>query len=161
MKLYHGSNQEVMEIDLSKGRVAKDFGKGFYLSPHLENTKEWARKVVDREEAGVPTITVYDFDESCLSGNELNVKVFEKYNLEWVDFILLNRKNRTKYTLHNYDIVIGPIADDTVGTQLFQFTRGYIDKNILIERLKSKRPEFIQYFFGTEKAISKLTKCYE
>ena len=44
MKLYHGSNVAITEIDLTRGRVAKDFGKGFYLSSSLENTKEWADK---------------------------------------------------------------------------------------------------------------------
>ena len=32
MKLYHGSNIAIEKIDLSKGRPAKDFGRGFYLS---------------------------------------------------------------------------------------------------------------------------------
>ena len=161
MKLYHGSNVAITEIDLTRGRVAKDFGKGFYLSSSLENTKEWADKVVDREESGIPTITTFDFDESCLESGELKIKIFDSYNLEWVDFILLNRQNKTGHTLHNYDIVVGPIADDAVGTQLFQFGRGYIDKATLVERLKGKKPEFVQYFFGTEKAISKLTICHE
>ena len=122
MKLYHGSNVAITEIDLTRGRVAKDFGKGFYLSSSLENTKEWADKVVDREESGVPTITAFDFDESCLDSGEL--------------IILLNRQNKTGHTLHDYDIVVGPIADDAVGTQLFQFGRGYNDKTTLVERLK-------------------------
>ena len=32
MKLYHGSNIAIEKIDLSQGRPAKDFGRGFYLS---------------------------------------------------------------------------------------------------------------------------------
>jgi hypothetical protein len=33
MKLYHGSNTSIDEIDLKRGRRGKDFGQGFYLSP--------------------------------------------------------------------------------------------------------------------------------
>ena len=31
LELYHGSEVEIVEIDLSKGHINKDFGKGFYL----------------------------------------------------------------------------------------------------------------------------------
>ena len=34
IRLYHGSNQEIGEIDLSRGLPDKDFGQGFYLT-HL------------------------------------------------------------------------------------------------------------------------------
>ena len=36
MKLYHGSNLVIEKIDLSKGRPAKDFGRGFYLSDNMD-----------------------------------------------------------------------------------------------------------------------------
>ncbi len=42
MRLYHGSNCQIEAIDLNRGKTAKDFGKGFYLSPSLENAKDWA-----------------------------------------------------------------------------------------------------------------------
>ncbi len=32
IKLYHGSNVEIEQIDLSKSRPFKDFGRAFYLS---------------------------------------------------------------------------------------------------------------------------------
>lgn len=34
MKLYHGSNLSIQNIDLSKGQKYKDFGQGFYTT-HL------------------------------------------------------------------------------------------------------------------------------
>ena len=161
MILYHGSNQAIERIDLAKGRRAKDFGKGFYLNPSRGNALEWAAKVVDREESGEPVITAYEFDEACLTDGTIKVKIFEEYSLEWVDFIIANRHNRTNQNLHDYDIVVGPIADDDVGTQLFRFDRGYIDKDVLVEKLKSKKPQFIQYFFSSEAAVSYLSKCHE
>lgn len=34
MKLYHGSNVEIEQIDLNRGRRGKDFGRGFYGSSY-------------------------------------------------------------------------------------------------------------------------------
>lgn len=31
MTLYHGTNEDIVSIDLTKGLRFKDFGKGFYL----------------------------------------------------------------------------------------------------------------------------------
>lgn len=36
MRLYHGSNMRVTDIDLLKSRPAKDFGRAFYLSADRE-----------------------------------------------------------------------------------------------------------------------------
>ena len=32
MKLYHGTNADIDAIDLNRGMLHKDFGKGFYLT---------------------------------------------------------------------------------------------------------------------------------
>ena len=54
-------------------------------------------------------------------------------------------------------VVIGPIADDTVGLQMRRFIQGYISIDRMIEELRFKKPA-VQYFFGTEKAVSYLKK---
>lgn len=36
MILYHGSNTDIQEIDLSQSRPYKDFGQGFYLTQDKE-----------------------------------------------------------------------------------------------------------------------------
>ena len=59
--------------------------------------------------------------------------------------------------LHHYDIVIGPIANDTVGLQMRRFMQGYIDMERMLDELRFHKPA-IQYFFGTEKAINYLKK---
>ena len=58
---------------------------------------------------------------------------------------------------HSYDIVVGPIADDTVGLQMRRLMQGYIDIERMVEELRFHKPA-IQYFFGTEKAINYLQK---
>lgn len=161
MKLYHGSNMSIEEIDLKRGRRGKDFGQGFYLSPDRQQAQQMAERTVDREEAGEPTLTIYQFDDSILSNpSDLKVKVFEGYTREWAEFIMMNRRNKTHEQAHDYDIVYGPIADDKVGLQLSRYQLQYIPMEELIRQLSFIRPTF-QYFFGTERAIRLLHKIQE
>ena len=155
MKLYHGSNVEIESIDLARGRRGKDFGKGFYANPDYMQAVEFCSSVIRREGVGIPTVTSFDFDESAL--NILNVMRFDGYSKEWAEFILLNRNNTSDVPAHDYDIVVGPIADDGVGTQIRRLSRGFITFDAFLEELKYSKVS-IQYFFGTEKAIKYLKK---
>ena len=155
MKLYHGSNVEIESIDLARGRKGKDFGKGFYANPDYMQAVEFCSSVIRREGVGVPTVTSFDFDESAL--NVLNVMRFDGYSKEWAEFILLNRNNTSDVPAHDYDIVVGPIADDGVGTQIRRLSRGFITFDAFLEELKYSKVS-IQYFFGTEEAIKYLKK---
>ena len=155
MKLYHGSNVEIESIDLARGRRGKDFGKGFYANPDYMQAVEFCSSVIRREGVGVPTVTSFDFDESAL--NVLNVMRFDGYSKEWAEFILLNRNNTSDVPAHDYDIVVGPIADDGVGTQIRRLSRGFITFDAFLEELKYSKVS-IQYFLGTEEAIKYLKK---
>ena len=155
MKLYHGSNVEIEYIDLARGRRGKDFGKGFYANPDYMQAVEFCSSVIRRGGVGVPTVTSFDFDESAL--NVLNVMRFDGYSKEWAEFILLNRNNTSDVPAHDYDIVVGPIADDGVGTQIRRLSRGFITFDAFLEELKYSKVS-IQYFFGTEEAIKYLKK---
>ena len=155
MKLYHGSNVEIEYVDLSRGRRGKDFGKGFYANPDYMQAVEFCSNVVRREGSGIPTVTSFEFDESALEC--LNVKRFEEYSKEWAEFILMNRNNISDKPAHDFDIVIGPIADDGVGTQIRRLSRGFITFDAFLEELKYSKVS-IQYFFGTEKALKYLKK---
>lgn len=155
MKLYHGSNVEIESIDLARGRRGKDFGKGFYVNPDYMQAVEFCSSVIRREGVGVPTVTSFDFDESAL--NVLNVMRFDGYSKEWAEFILMNRNNTSDVPAHDYDIVVGPIADDGVGTQIRRLSRGFISFDAFLEELKYSKVS-IQYFFGTEEAIKYLKK---
>ena len=70
----------------------------------------------------------------------------------------MNRKNVSEIPAHPYDIVVGPIANDTVGVQIRRFIMGYISIERLIEELKYRGNHSVQYFFGTEAAIHLLNK---
>ena len=158
MILYHGSNVEIGRIDLSLSKVGKDFGRGFYLSADREQARELAERKTEQLGEGSPTLNAYEFDLECLDCPELRVLRFEDYNREWAEFVLKNRRNRTRAQAHDYDIVVGPIADDAVGYQIRRFTSGLIDMDKLLEELKYMKGRTMQYFFGTEKAVRCLTK---
>lgn len=109
--------------------------------------------------SGEPIVSAFLFDESTLqSDTDLSIKIFDDYSTEWAEFVLMNRKNTSDTPTHSYDIVIGPIANDTVGVQIRRFVMGYISMEKLIEELKYKGNHTVQYFFGTPKAINLLKK---
>lgn len=60
MILYHGSNMEIDEILLSKGRHGKDFGRGFYLSADYMQAVRMSENVVRREGIGTPFVTKFE-----------------------------------------------------------------------------------------------------
>jgi len=59
--------------------------------------------------------------------NHLKVLRFDDYSEEWAKFILLNRNNSSRQPAHDYDIVIGPIANERVGVQLWKYENRSID----------------------------------
>lgn len=87
----------------------------------------------------------------------LKVLRFDSYTEKWADFILLNRQNKERRSLHDYDVVIGPIANDTVGFQIRRYTEGIITKaQFLLEIMYHQVT--MQYFFGTERALTILER---
>ena len=155
--LYHGSNIKIDNINLSKSKLGKDFGKGFYLNPNFDQAYKMAVRAKKINKEGSEIVSAFEFEDNILTKSELKVKIFSDYSKEWADFVVANRNNKSDTPIHPYDIVIGPIADDNVGTQIYRYSRGFIDINKLIEDLKFEE-KAIQYFFGTEKAIKLLRK---
>ena len=156
LELYHGSNQTIEQIDLALCKPYKDFGRGFYLTDILQQALDMAYRRTRVVGSGIPTVTKYLFDEKFLRNGSLKVLSFEQPSKEWAKFILANRDRKSKF-IHDYDVVIGPIADDGVAFQLQKFKDGGITLNELVKELTYKHLNH-QYFFGTEKAISLLQR---
>lgn len=157
MILYHGSNIAIETIDLSKSKPNKDFGKAFYLSEQKQQAEEMAAFAVERF-GGNPIVTAFEFDESCLNTAQIRYKSFNEYSREWADFILANRDADTETNIHDYDIIYGPIANDSVGRQIFNLKEGYIDFEEFMKRLHYMKGITFQFAFCTELAISKLIR---
>lgn len=158
MKLYHGSNVLVSNPDLLKGKPYKDFGRGFYLSDTFEQAKAMGDRVAARSPFVVPSIvSTFEFDESLLTDGSLKVKCFNSYSKEWAEFVLRNRDRQASQPTHDYDIVYGPIADDSIVRQMRRFELGDITIDELIKEFQYPHGITFQYFFGSEKSLKKLT----
>ncbi|MBP5479816.1 MAG: DUF3990 domain-containing protein [Bacteroidaceae bacterium] len=155
MILYHGTNMDFQQILITESRVGKDFGFGFYLTPDEQVATRQAERKLKQYGVGERIVQKYYLDETRFS--EFNVLRFDSYSEAWADFILLNRQHKQKSSAHDYDIVIGPIADDTVGFQIRRYTEGIISKTQFLEEIKYHTVT-IQYFFGNRKALSILER---
>lgn len=154
MKLYHGSNTIIEQIDLSRCKPYKDFGQGFYLTEIREQAEQMARRT-SAIYGGEPVVTEFEFDETAL--NVLSVKMFEEPSEEWALFVMANRSRNHIQPTHGFDIVIGPVADDTIATLFRNFDDGIIDLPMLVNGLKYKKFSS-QYLFHSVEAIKYLCR---
>ena len=156
MILYHGSNTQVEAVDLSRCRPNKDFGQGFYLTPHKSAAEKMALRTV-RRFGGTPFLMTYDFDEAQLE--KLNQKLFDVPSVEWAMFVMANRRADVDAQDHNldnrYDVVVGPVANDDLALLFRQFSRGLLTVEMLMHEMQFKRLT-TQYSFHTNSAISLL-----
>lgn len=154
MKLYHGSTVTIVEIDLSKSKPFKDFGRGFYLSDIESQAQEMAKFKASLFD-GEPKVTTFEFDKEAMLNANLKAMFFEDYSDEWLDFVISNREGNAA---EKYDFVYGPIANDKVGLQLRKYKDGSINRLELLERLKFMKGITFQYFFGSDEAIKFLKR---
>jgi hypothetical protein len=152
--LYHGSNCEIAKIDLAMCKPFKDFGQSFYLTTILTQAREMSRKVADRF-GGEPVLNVFDFDDSALAS--LKIKNFEQPNREWAEFVMANRNRNSKHPADDFDLIIGPVANDDIATLFRTFAIGIISIDELVNGMKFRKLNN-QYAFRTEKAIALLQK---
>lgn len=156
MILYHGSNTAIASVDLSKCRPYKDFGRGFYLTDIREQARRMAARTV-RMFGGSPVVTEFEFDRQYALESGLSVRRFETPDEEWARFVMANRDIDRSQPVHSYDIVIGPVADDTIARLLRLFTENFISEEQLVRELTFSRVTS-QYFFHTEAALAALKK---
>lgn len=155
MKLYHGSTVDILQIELGKSKPNKDFGRAFYLSEDKQQALEMAQFRAEFEDT-VPVVNVYEFDETLFQ--QFRYKRFEEYSEEWAHFVYDHRTEPNGMTLHDYDIVYGPIANDRVGAQIARFKQGYITFDEFLNRIQYIKGITFQYAFCTQRAIDKLIK---
>lgn len=149
MILYHGSNLGIENPLIIDSKRALDFGKGFYLTTDLEQAKKWAILMTKRRECGVPTVSIFEYDES----NELKILQFDNANKEWLYFITNNRKMIDNSS--DYDIVIGPVANDNTMPVINLYLGGDYDEDEALKRLLPQKLKD-QVVFKTDKSLKYL-----
>lgn len=119
MTVYHGSYMTIEEPKVIKGKNTKDFGVGFYCTIIREQTQRWAR----RYDTGIVNTYTVRLDTN------LNILEFKDMTEAWLDFIIDCRHGKS----HDYDIVIGAMAND----QIYNFIADYMDGIITREQFWS------------------------
>ena len=143
MILYHASKEIVEFPEVGKTKYTKDFSWGFYCTNSYEQAIRWANRG-----EGTPIINSYIYEPD----NTLSVLKFDNLSDEWLDFIAGCRKGE----LHRYDIVEGPMADDTVWNYVNDYLYGDMTREQFWSFAKFKYPTH-QISFHTLAAINCLT----
>ena len=167
MKLYHGSNIVIDNINLAMCRPYKDFGKGFYLTDIEEQAGKMAVRV-SKIYGGVPIVNTFEIEDDFRELTNIKIKDFGTYTTaEWAKFVMNNRnrafideKDVLWSTDNKYDIVIGPVADDNMALLFRQYENEMIDFDTLLKGMIYKKTSS-QYSFHTEKSIKLLRKVVD
>ena len=130
-----------------------DFGFGFYTTTNKDQAISFADKVVKRRKEGVKTVSIYEIDET-VAFQECSVLIFDTPNEAWLDFVSNNRSGN--YDGENFDIILGPVADDDVYRTFTLYSAGVFSKEQTLEQLKIKKL-YNQLVLTTEKALSYLS----
>lgn len=80
-------------------------------------------------------VNQYDFDKIILQNSELNCKIFENADEDWLDFVVSNRQDIN--FSHDYDVVFGAVANDNVYASINLYEQGFLRKNELLEELRT------------------------
>ena len=136
--IYHGSFCKIEKPEIKDGKYTKDFGNGFYCTILKEQAIKWEKKYE------TPVVNMYEYEQD----SSLNIKEFSLMTEEWLDFIINCRAGKP----HNYDIVIGAMADDQVYNYITDLMSGEITREAFWELAKFRHP-IHQIAFCTEAAL--------
>ena len=140
--LYHGSNSIVQNPKILTNGYYKDFGYGFYCTNIKKQAHRWALT-----KRGKHIVNIYEY----FPEQTFNVLSFDTMTEEWLDFVVDCRRG----VEHNYDVIEGAMADDTIWDYIEDYISGKITKAAFWELVKFKYPTH-QIVFCTEKALSSL-----
>lgn len=149
MILYHGSDVIVKEPKIIVGNRPLDFGDGFYLTSDKEQAQNWAKRVALRNNVASGYISFFSFDIEGAK-DALTMIHFEKADRAWLEFVCSNRRGIKGG--REYDIVIGPVADDKVYSVVIRYENGTYDLDETLKRLKTQQLHD-QVLFHTEKSL--------
>ena len=131
MIVYHTSKIIVAHPDVQYSRNNLDFGCGFYVTKLKQQALKYADKFKLRNQQAV--LNTYELSENWTSEN---IKHFNSYNEEWLDFIIANRKGQE---VEKYDAVEGGVANDKIFRTLELYFNGDITKSDALKQLRYEK----------------------
>ena len=150
MIIYHGSTELVEKPEIRVSDTFLDFGTGFYTTTSYEQAERWARIKMRRLNKNIGYVSIYEFDFDAAQA-KTNIKRFDSADMEWLEFVVNNRKGVTPN--HIVDMNIGPVADDNVYRSIRLFETGVLDADEAVKRLKTESLHD-QWTFHTDKMLS-------
>ncbi len=155
MIVYRGTTLKIITPKIISSEIGRDFGAAFYTTDIREQAERWAvrkcRLMLNKDKNSKAVLNIYEWDNSCLEN--LNIKIYDAPDMDWLEMILKCRQNPTYK--HDYDIVIGKVADDNVGETVSYVQQGIMRKEDAVERLRFEKINN-QMAFCTEKSLSTL-----
>lgn len=135
--LFHGSYLPVSTPLVKLGRKKVDFGQGFYLTKLRRQAESWAETIAERKgKNSRPVLSTYTFDYDAVKAGEYNIKIFESYDIEWLEYVVDCRKGGAMQ--QKYDIVEGGVANDNVIDTVEDYESGIITVEQALGQLKYK-----------------------
>ena len=161
--VYHGSTSLISKIEVAKGKPYKDFGRGFYVtkSKHHAVSIALRNKRIEMERFGkYCEAYLCTYTMNMIGLRDFTVKIFIDADVDWAEFVLANRKSRNR--THNYDVVIGPTANDDTMVVINAYLDGlYGDVGsddafrVLLRNIEAEKlPE--QIYFSSDEATGLL-----
>lgn len=142
MGVFHGSGVVVENPKVLISGFYKDFGYGFYCTNIEKQAKRWSLAKRPNH-----VVNIYRYEED----SSLNIIKFDEMTDEWLEFVVDCRRGIS----HNYDIVEGPMADDTIWDYIEDYIDGIITKEAFWVLVKFKYPTH-QIVFCNDKALKSL-----
>ena len=142
MTVYHGSYLKIEKPEVIIGKYTKDFGPGFYCTLIMEQAERWAKRLPKS------MLNIYDVRMK----SDLKILEFKEMTEQWLDFIIDCRTGKS----HDYDIVIGAMANDQVYNFIEDVLDGVITREQFWVMAKFKYPTH-QINFCTKKALQCLS----
>ncbi len=136
--LYHGSYIAVPSPLVGLGRKKVDFGQGFYLTNLQEQARAWAVTIAERKGRNKqPIVSSYTLNYSSVKNDGFRVKVFESYNLEWLEYVIDCRRGGDMQK--QFDIIEGGVANDNVIDTVEDYENGIITAEQALGQLRYKK----------------------
>ncbi len=140
IKIYHGSEKNIIKPIFGEGKKNNDFGLGFYCTKDINLAKEWA---VSSLKDGFANKYILNIEYLKI----LNLNSSEYTILNWIAILIEHRlfslkspvaQRAKKYLIDNfginvnaYDVIIGYRADDSY----FDYAESFLNNSITVEQL--------------------------